>query len=148
MRYVEKYDKYVTKQGLVFRYDKKKDKLVECKQSLNKQGYARISYGRNHKLAVHRLVALAFIPNPENKPCVDHIDRDVSNNDVSNLRWATYHENNSNTICVENEIKLYGVRYCEDRKAYDKAYYAKNREDYLERDRERRARKKALKAVA
>lgn len=45
---------------------------------------------------IHRLVAEAFIPNPENKPCVDHIDGNKSNADASNLRWVTYHENNSN----------------------------------------------------
>ena len=37
---------------------------------------------------IHRLVALAFIPNPDNLPTVDHIDRNKSNNNVNNLRWA------------------------------------------------------------
>tara|TARA_R110002096_G_scaffold74910_2_gene177300 strand:- start:168 stop:632 length:465 start_codon:yes stop_codon:yes gene_type:complete len=45
---------------------------------------------------VHRLLGICFIPNPENKPCIDHIDRDRTNNDLSNLRWVTYHENNIN----------------------------------------------------
>lgn len=43
--------------------------------------------------AVHRLVATAFLPNPDNKPEVDHIDRDVTNNSLSNLRWVTTQEN-------------------------------------------------------
>ena len=46
--------------------------------------------------SVHRLIALAWIPNPENKPHIDHIDRNTTNNSISNLRWATPPENANN----------------------------------------------------
>lgn len=53
-----------------------------------------------HNCAIHRLVAQAFIPNPENKPQVDHIDSNPQNNDVTNLRWVSTEEqfNNEETI--------------------------------------------------
>lgn len=49
--------------------------------------------GKRISHSIHRLVALAYIPNPEDKPCVNHIDGNKLNNDVSNLEWTTYSEN-------------------------------------------------------
>lgn len=67
-------------------------------RSPDKDGYFRVSIRiapKKYKtVKIHRLVALAFIPNPTGKPCVDHIDSDRQNNNVSNLRWATVAENN------------------------------------------------------
>ena len=52
--------------------------------------------GKNHMYKVHRLVATAFLTNPENKRCIDHIDRCCTNNHVNNLRYATHSENQYN----------------------------------------------------
>lgn len=67
-----------------------------CKPSNDNRGYLIYRYQSNNKRIrhkVHRLVAQKFIPNPENKPIVDHINSDKQNNHISNLRWATHSEN-------------------------------------------------------
>lgn len=60
------------------------------------KGYHQVTLCKNsiHERAqVHRLVAIAFIPNPENKPFVNHLDSDKDNNSASNLEWCTQKEN-------------------------------------------------------
>ena len=67
----------------------------------DKYGYLHVCLSKGHKkqnLIVHRLIAMTFIPNPDNKPCIDHIDCDKLNNKVENLRWCTIRENNQNPI--------------------------------------------------
>lgn len=65
-------------------------------QAVNTNGYLRVILSRGNKTKntlVHRLVAEAFIPNPEHAAVVDHIDNNRQNNSVSNLRWCTQSEN-------------------------------------------------------
>lgn len=77
---------------------KKEEKIL--KNNLKESGYFETPPlhpdRKTHRL--HRLVALAFIPNPDNKPEIDHINRDKSDNRVINLRWATRLENQNNTL--------------------------------------------------
>ena len=64
-------------------------------------GYRTVFLSKNkeRKLKkIHRLIAEAFIPNPENKPCIDHINTIRHDNRIENLRWATYKENGNNEI--------------------------------------------------
>ena len=55
---------------------------------------------------VHRIVAKAFIPNPDNKPCVDHINRERACNNVSNLKWCTHSENMRNPLSLPYYRKI------------------------------------------
>ena len=64
-------------------------------------GYLSVSLWKNnkgHSLYVHRLVGKAFIPNPNNLPTINHKDGNKQNNNVSNLEWMTYYDNNEHAI--------------------------------------------------
>ena len=86
----------------------------------SKTGYKYVDLWENNKpkkCTIHRLLAETFIPNPQNKPTVDHKDGNRLNNSLDNLRWATYSEQNSRfgTAGVRSErIKV--THYIEKRK--------------------------------
>ena len=82
----------ITSCGKVWSYRRKKF----MKNSDAKDGYLKISLtkdGQVRTYQVHRLVAEAYIPNPDNKPQVNHLDENKKNNCVNNLAWATPREN-------------------------------------------------------
>lgn len=89
---VEAPDYLINQKGTVRRI---KDGYI-IKPRFDKEGYSRVCLAVNKKnrmFRVHRLLALAFIPNPESKPCVNHKDGIKGNNDLSNLEWCTHKEN-------------------------------------------------------
>jgi hypothetical protein len=80
----------------------------------NVDRYARItlrSYGKSFQKYIHQLLAIVFIPNPENKPWVDHINRNKLDNRIENLRWCNASENGLNVDLKKNNISLCNQDY-------------------------------------
>ena len=84
----------ISEQGDVYNFEKERF----SKPTLDK-GYFRVYLRKDSKQyqkLLHRLLAETYIPNPENLPFVDHVDRDTKNNSLSNLRWVTNQQNGMN----------------------------------------------------
>ena len=69
-------------------------------------GYMQVCLGRLNNRYVHRLVAEAFVPNPDNRPEVDHIDGNRENNSCENLRWVNRTENNLNPVRIAKTAQV------------------------------------------
>lgn len=84
------------------------------KGHVNKEGYRvvylQISENNRKTVKIHRLVAEAFIPNPNKLPCVNHIDEVRDNNIVSNLEWCTVEQNNNHGTRKEKLRKTSGIK--------------------------------------
>ena len=110
------------------------------KDQVDKYGYYNIDLNHNgnrktHK--IHRLIAYAFIKNPQNKPFVDHIDCNPKNNNLNNLRWATLEENNRNSsiskrnrsgikgVCFKNQFQKWNAHITINGKHYHLGYFIK-----------------------
>lgn len=68
-------------------------------------GYPCVTLCKNRKsvqIPIHRILMEAFVPNPENKPAIDHINTIKTDNRLSNLRWVTFKENSNNTITLQH----------------------------------------------
>lgn len=94
MKLIEGFDNYyVDKEGRIYGTNYKK----YLKPSLTSDGYLQIQLQKNTKkytFLVHRLVALCYISNPDKKPTVNHKDKNRQNNNLENLEWATFSEQN------------------------------------------------------
>ena len=88
-------------------------------QDINTRGYKYVTLSKEsmrRKRTVHRLVIEAFIPNPENKPCIDHINTIKTDNRVQNLRWVTQKENLNNELTLERKRERYKKGHSEEAK--------------------------------
>ena len=118
-RSIENYDNYA-----VSSFGRVKNTKTEriLKAADNGQGYLKVSLyedgvKKTHK--IHRLVANAFLNNPNDKLCVDHKDNNRTNNHISNLRFATTKENNQNSsIRLDNTSGCKGVHFDKRRKKW------------------------------
>lgn len=91
-----------------------KDRIIRPRIS-RRTGYPTISLykdGRAKSFTIHSLIAKAFIPNPLNLPCVNHIDEDRSNSVLSNLEWCDYSYNNTYGKAREKRLNTYRLNSC------------------------------------
>lgn len=107
MGLVRSLDRYVPDKKLGRKF--LKGKVMKLTESVGKGrniGYLVVNlraYGKSMVIPVHRLVAEAFIPNPNNLPTVNHKDGDKHNNSVENLEWASYTDNNIHAL--QNKLR-------------------------------------------
>ena len=121
-------------------FEKRKEKLLaQSKKPKLEYKYVILSKeGKTKTLKIHRMVAMAFIPNPENKRDVNHKDLDKTNNHVDNLEWVTPLENRRHAVsaghcnkgetvmtAVLNAEKVKEIRYIHSRGVADNKELAK-----------------------
>lgn len=135
MKYVKEFGLYVDTDCNLYSFDKDY-RLVRLPLGPGgRQGaYFKVSYypvdengmrcGKQTKAYVHRVIATAFVPNPENKPTVDHINRDGHDNRPENLRWLTNSEQQRNRSVCDSCKEKYGINWYTDPKEYRRRRFA------------------------
>jgi hypothetical protein len=121
MKTIQGYENYsVAEDGRVFNNKTGR----ELKYTYINTGYRRVGICRNNKQIkhlVHRLVAEAYVPNPDNKPCVNHLDKNKLNNHASNLEWCTSQENHRHSWANGRKSKKISPETIAKREATKKA---------------------------
>jgi len=116
------YENYLIYEDGKVQNKKTKRYLSTC----DNNGYLQVGLyqnGRHKNYKIHRLIAEHYIPNPDNRKEVDHINRNKKDNRIENLRWVTRSENNLNTT-VQKDNALGIKNICYD-KTYDRYDYKK-----------------------
>lgn len=110
LKLIYNYPNYaVSSDGVIWNVSKNTAVNIFEKSPNKENSYLRVelwSHGNGKKFSVHRLVAAAFIPNPENKSSVNHKDGNKQNNNIDNLEWVTNSENKKHA--AENDLVAYG----------------------------------------
>ena len=112
---IEGYENYlIYEDGRVF----SKKRNIFLKPSPDKDGYLIVGLwkdGKEKTFRIHRLIALHYIPNPHNYPCIDHKDRNRKNNSINNLRWVTHIMNNQNKgVRKDNKLGIKNISKCQN----------------------------------
>ena len=139
---IKSLERIIENSGTHTGYYKIKERILKPRENKNRNGYYELSLrkdGKEKRFKVHRLVACAFIENPYNKPEVNHIDGNKSNNCVFNLEWATSKENkkhawniglnnsnhkkrpikcNENNMCFESVVQASKELHCDRRSIF------------------------------
>ena len=104
-KYIDGYENYI-----IFRtgkiYSVKSGKFMKPSNFSTYKSVGLSKDGKETRFRIHRLLGLTFIPNPDNKKCIDHINRNPNDNRIENLRWVTHRENSQNRTDNNEDIYI------------------------------------------